>query len=248
MDLFKDSSLRKFIPQKDVISTSILMIVVFIYAIALFYYITDFFNSIKKQITPTFTPENYTSSRNIVYALYFVGFLYISSTIMILALNFTGNTGYVKSLSPYENIIKTQSIVLISGLIVAGLSYYLQGLNKKIVMPSSFNNITIGFNVILVMLIVFRYYQEYNEYETLKNEILIKETSQEILNNFSIAENNKLQEEKRRLQEEAENAITLTKVSKELAGGVGQGVGYISGLGTSIGSSIGSGIYNYFKK
>jgi len=238
MDLFKDFNLARFVPQKDVISTSILMVVVLIYGIILFKTTMDY----KKLMdTQKPDPENYSTSKIIVYILYYFSFMYIVTPIIILGINFTGNTGYVKSLSPYENIIKTQSIVLVSSLLVSCLIIYLYNLNKnnpRVIFPSVLTYSTVIFNLILVCLLAFRYYSEISEYKILENEANIIKYKENYLRDLETAENFKrLQQLEQAKLEQAKPfsiASSVGSAASSVASGISSVASGISYLGSSI--------------
>lgn len=122
MNIFKEASSKfnRVIPQRDMYATSGLMLLMLISGIVMLWKMISYHKKLQTEDLVYTTSVKATINTLIVFSIFL-----IVLPVILLLINVTGNAGKLKSLSPFENIVKTQSIVVFLALIVLSLVIYL---------------------------------------------------------------------------------------------------------------------------
>lgn len=122
MNIFKEASSKfnRVIPQRDMYATSGLMLLMLISGIVMLWKMISYHKKSQTEGLVYTTSAKATINTLIVFSIFL-----IVLPVILLLINVTGNAGKLKSLSPFENIVKTQSIVVFLALIVLSLVIYL---------------------------------------------------------------------------------------------------------------------------
>ena len=168
MDIFAKTSttFARIIPQRDLYATLGLIILMLVVGIIIMWKMISYRSAIKdeKSCTP--------SVLNLINTLIGFSVLLIAAPLILIIINVTGNAGKLKFLDPYENVIKTQSLVLLFSLIMLILVVYLNakmgecGLSLDKITWSAASVFTIG----SIMFLGFRFYSDMQETKRLEQK------------------------------------------------------------------------------
>lgn len=183
MNIFKEASSKfnRVIPQRDMYATSGLMLLMLISGIVMLWKMISYHKKLQTEELVYTTSVKATINTLIVFSIFL-----IVLPVILLLINVTGNAGKLKSLSPFENIVKTQSIVVFLALIVLSLVIYLNTQLRNLKGELSVDGTTWMASSLLlagsVLFLIFRIISDRKEIKRLEDRFTVSGAARSLYN------------------------------------------------------------------
>lgn len=168
---FSNISFSKIIPQRDQVATSGLMLLVLIVGIILVWQMI----SLKKTLTVEAAKDACPKSvLPVINVLLVIGILMILAPIVLITVNISGNAGKFKFLAPFEQVLKTQAVVLVASIVIFIMIVYINSALKKCQQNIGWFlwAVSIAFMVLSASFLGFRYFADIQEQKRIANKYL----------------------------------------------------------------------------
>jgi lysylphosphatidylglycerol synthetase-like protein (DUF2156 family) len=171
--------LRRIIPQRDMLSTIALMVLLLVVGSILIWQMVK----LKKTIAQNAT-KCPTATSPLVMTILVLGCIMVALPLIVLVLNFSGfNLGAFKMLNMFENVLKTQTIIAVFAVITLGLVYILhvqlKACNMEIELPTWIASSVLAAGSLVLLGV--RFYEDSKETKRFQKQIELQTQPQTLL-------------------------------------------------------------------